>query len=375
MAKLETAEDIRSELWVLNYYTSEEGKQKAFRCVQKAQNLKDLELEFEARYAYIHQLVFLNYQEEAVAMFPWLLNMCDKYPDRFDYYDALWVYKWILGNIGLSSKITLKQIEAILKDFEDRYRNYGAGEKVILYYKIITAHRLGRMEHLLENIQKYDALIKGGSLDDCEACQLDELLLFHNDLREFDKTLKLAEPIISGKLTCGQVPEDTNPKLLHASMMIGKWELADKYAQKVSNKIKNKKQNFVNASPLLTYFAIKGKESRGKKLLEYQLSYLNQNSSEYKKLYFFLAAHLFINSLIQKGKDKLVFKLEENVFLKKIMDNFGTESTDLSAFSVWLIEEAMNCAQSLDSRNENAFYTNDIEFRLEQLDKYSNKIS
>ncbi|MCI5056060.1 MAG: hypothetical protein MRY83_08130 [Flavobacteriales bacterium] len=373
MSKLETAEDIRSELWILNYYTSEEGKEKAFRCIQKAQSLQNLELEFEARYAYIHQLVFLNYQEEAIAMFPWLLKMCDEHPGKFDYYNALWVYKWILGSIDLSSKVRLEQIEAILSDFEKRYTDYGSGQRVIDHYKIITKHNLRRTEGLYEDIQNYKKNKKSGSLDDCEACQTSGFIEMYIDLRKYEEALVMAKPIIEGKQTCGSVPEDTDPKLLHVCMMLGKWDLAEKFAISTAKSFTKKKQNFINAPYLLSYYLVTGKARKAKSLLQHQLSFLTPNISEYKRMYFFMVASDFIQSLIDSGKKKVKFKFKENTYLTEIMQPFG-EETNLEAFQEWLEREANICASALDARNKNDFYQKDIAYRRTMFQKMRTSI-
>lgn len=79
-------EDCLDELYDENLY----NKERAFKCVLASQKYKDLDLEYRAKYAYFKQLIFLEFYDEAIAMFPWFLHMCDKHKERFGYFGILW---------------------------------------------------------------------------------------------------------------------------------------------------------------------------------------------------------------------------------------------------------------------------------------------
>ena len=130
-------------------------------------------MEFDARLAYVYVVTNLNKKNKAIATFPWLLKVMDEGRiEEIDESEVLWIYKWVIISLPGFVDIPLEKIMALFDDMERRYVDYGAGRKMIHYFKMnmytdIGKHDLGPRTHgtLYLNDQSK------GSLDDCTACQ------------------------------------------------------------------------------------------------------------------------------------------------------------------------------------------------------------
>ncbi|MBL6448410.1 hypothetical protein JMN32_19005 [Fulvivirga sp. 29W222] len=366
--QLETIEDLQK---VVNYLSSANdtlaNKQLAFRAIKKAQFFKDLDLEFEARYQYMSQCTFLNFDEELIAQFPWFLNICDQHPDRFRYRSVLWSFKWVLDVIPEYHKVSLQQIDSLLQDFEARYRAFGAADKIIQHYYMKVYVKLGNEEKARQAHEKYKQATSNHVLLDCRACQSDNLLNIFLMTKEYQTLLDTAKPILNGQISCTEVPLLTYPKAMMAAMMLGNWELAEVYASKAQRHL-NKSVTFpVEYSQLLLFYTIKEDFVSARAILEQQLPLLMARTSDYLHFHFYLAAGLFLQAMVRAENStvKLNFNLKQLPF--DIADKDGEYPT--TALSQWFNEQAKHRAGLLDGRNGNGYYMGYLEEMREWTDQ------
>lgn len=370
--QLETIEDLQK---VVNYLMGANdtlaNKQLAFKAIKKAQFFKDLDLEFEARYEYMSQCTFLNFDEELIAQFPWFLNVCDQHPGRFRYRSVLWSFKWVLDVIPEYHKVSLQQIDSLLQDFEARFKAFGAADKIIQHYYMKVYVKLGDEEKARQAYEKYKQATSNHVLLDCRACQSDSLLNIFLMTKEYQTLLNTAKPILDGKITCAEVPLLTYPKALMAAMRLEKWDLAEVYASKALRHL-NKTVAFpVEYSQLLLFYTIKSDFVSARAILEQQFPLLLGRTSDYLHFHFYLSAALFLKAMEKSGNAtiKLHFNLKQLPF--DIADKDGEYPTpDLGQ---WFSEQAAHRAGLLDGRNGNVFYMNYLEEIQEWTDQQLDK--
>ena len=127
-------------------------------------------------------------------MFPWFLNKCDSKDNYYKYLQVLWTFKWVINAVTDFPAISLSKIEGLREEFERRFQEYGTGDRVINYFKAQQESQLGNIEKSLELADKYFSDTRTCELDDCAACQpnnISRVFFYHGHSVQLLCTLKV----------------------------------------------------------------------------------------------------------------------------------------------------------------------------------------
>ncbi|MBI9065437.1 MAG: hypothetical protein JEZ14_25860, partial [Marinilabiliaceae bacterium] len=194
------------------------------KIISKAQFNNDLDTEFTAKKEVLSLATFdFAIPEKQMSIFPWLLAACDKYPDRFDYFDVLWDYKWIIFESPEFRNISSLNIENLLADLEKRYIDYGESPTVLYYLRRYVYAKMGRIKESKENHEK---LLKDRKrikyFEDCKACTIANLVIYLNTQGEYEEAIKAAQPVLKKKYTCTEVPLTTYPDVVLSHIFLNR---------------------------------------------------------------------------------------------------------------------------------------------------------
>lgn len=352
--KLENEDDLEEALYYLeDANDSFENRDLAFKCIQKAKTFKNIDLEFDARMTYIRQCVFLSQDQEVIAMFPWFLNECDGKDNYHKYLQVLWTFKWVINAVTDFPAISLSKIESLLQEFERRFKEYGTGDRVIHYFKAQLESQLGNIEKSLEFAELYLSDTKTCELDDCAACQPNNISRIFLVAGQYDRMMDCIKPILDGKLTCHVVPHSTFPKAAYASMRTGDWEKAAHYVQSTYKYIDFLTPDAYEASVLLLHHACKQEFLKGRNLIEKQLAFALKMPASGELYDFYFSCALLMQAYLASGEETIIL----NVDLKKndfVLPEDGNKYA-VSALQKWFETEAYKHARLLDTRNQNTF--------------------
>ena len=147
-----------------------------------------------------------------------------EYPNFDDFVDCLWKFKWIVSGVAKSSMIEKELIdeanEAMLFYYERLELSLAA------YYKALMNQNIdmGDVREAKANYELWKKLAKD-DMNDCEACEASDEIAYLNFAGEREAALGLAEPILSGELTCSEVPHITYAPILFSMIALGRtWE-------------------------------------------------------------------------------------------------------------------------------------------------------
>ncbi|WP_297998013.1 hypothetical protein [uncultured Campylobacter sp.] len=147
-----------------------------------------------------------------------------EYPNFGDFESCLWKFKWIVSGIAKSSVIERELIdeanEAMLFYYERLELSLAA------YYKALMNQNIdmGDAREAKTNYELWKKLAKD-DMGDCEACEASGEIAYLCFAGEHDAALKLAEPLLSGELTCSEVPQITYAPILFSMIALGRtWE-------------------------------------------------------------------------------------------------------------------------------------------------------
>ena len=160
----------------------------------------------------------------------WLTNYIaqnlkeSEYPNFGDFTDCLWKFKWIVSGVAKSSMIEKELIgeanEAMLFYYERMELSLAAFYKALMNQNI----DMGDAREMRANYELWKKLTKD-DMNDCEACEASGEIAYLNFAGEHAAALELAAPILSGELTCSEVPHITYAPILFSMIALGRtWE-------------------------------------------------------------------------------------------------------------------------------------------------------
>lgn len=186
----------------------------------------------------------------------WLTNYIaqnlkeSEYPNFDDFTDCLWKFKWIVSGVAKSSVIEKELIdeanEAMLFYYERMELSLAA------YYKALMNQNIdmGDAREARANYELWKKLAKD-DMADCEACEASGEIAYLCFVGEHAAALELAEPILSGELTCAEVPHTTYAPILFGMVALGRIEEATALLPKAAAMIESDPRFINQIAPLI----------------------------------------------------------------------------------------------------------------------------
>ncbi len=329
-------------------YDLPQGKAK-LNLLEEAARLADAndmtEEAYHARGEIVETATFCGYPMHALIAFSWQLGKFDEQPEEYDEQELMWSYKWILGKIPIFSEVSRDKILELAEDFGRRYKSFGYSERSYLYYRFRIAVELGELEEAgqwLAAFQKADA----DYMSDCSACEQNEMVRYWILKGNDERAVETAKPIISGAMSCAEVPHLTLPVILMPLYRLGRQEEADKLKQKAYKLIRGK-QDFIESIGSFIEYLTHTDPAQGINVLEESLAMaVNHEDPHAKLIYYAHAAPLLKRWFQQSPGYRLRLPAEFP---------YKGESGDLLGIADYFSDYAVATAQKYDIRNGNGY--------------------
>ncbi|WP_149111242.1 hypothetical protein [Limnoglobus roseus] len=180
----------------------------------------DVDSGYEARMELLDAAVMGGRGDLLVAHYPWCLAQFDRDPDRFDEYQLLWRFKWVMGHVLEFPQISLGQIDGLFEEMADRFRRYGAGDRVLAGFQLSLAKHRGVVDDAARSFDEFLAHPRD-SLSNCAACDANAVVGYHRWRGDHAAAVRSADRILANRLACRRVPENTHATLLHSLLELG----------------------------------------------------------------------------------------------------------------------------------------------------------
>lgn len=344
--------DIRSRLFLLQWMENSPEKQKQSEAlIKEAQQLKDIELEYEARCIYMQATVFNEEPEKALACFPWLLAMNDKHPGKFDLWEVLWYYKWVVGRVAKFPSIAKKRIMDIMEDMERRYIAAGYGKKTVLYFSRQIHQDFGEPELAEKAHQEWLEIEETSNVSDCTACVMNTMVSYERWKGNYELAIEKAQDLLNGKHSCAEVPLRTFEKVIISYCQLDQLEKAVPIYQEVASKLNHEKAYLTDYGNIITYLALTENDVRAKAAFVKQLPFALTFDCEYNIQEFYIGVLFFLTALQNKKKKDI--SIPKSINLPVAHKNHSYQIADLIQF---FDAEIDRIAQLFNERNGNDFY-------------------
>lgn len=266
----------------------------------------------ERRMRLLYQLV-----ENTVAK----LNSIDDEEEKeslyYKLYDYMWYFKWILPDIPNSMSVSKEMIDSANDMMHYYYTNLNIS--LAMYYKTIMLQNInmGQIEQAKENYKLWQES-SDDVMSDCEACEITEQVNYYCFVGEYEEALKIAKPILDGKLTCAEVPHITYSHVLKSLIALERYEEAKELLPKAVSYIEQDLDLVVYITDFIEVAVIVG-----------DIDYAKELAEKYRAM---------------------IFDTVEDMPILKYM----IATSPLSEESY---ESALEGATLIDKRNENNYYT------------------
>ncbi|MBC9812797.1 hypothetical protein H9Y05_09975 [Crocinitomicaceae bacterium CZZ-1] len=331
-------------------YVSGYQEKIAEKLLWKAQELKNIDLEFEVRAMLISYYNNRHKDDQMLATFPWLLQRCDEDRERFNYKYILRLYRLIITIGQQYSAIPKTRVIELFDDFERRYREMGVGEKMISHYKFYLYSEMGEIERAEKEYAVWQAASYAVFFP-CKKC--DEVFLDAYLAAEgrYEELLELLQPVLDGRITCHGNELFGLHQAMLACMMLGRWEEATMYEVR-SRKHLDPDVGYLYAfSSHLLYYGITGAFEKGRILFEKQLPHARESVPDLPRLKFFTASQEFFSRLHRSGRTFVHLKLPGFTAVQA-----GENGYEVDALVSYCRDEMNRLTEALDRRNENDYY-------------------
>ncbi|WP_019913607.1 hypothetical protein [Paenibacillus sp. HW567] len=317
------------------------------QAVRVADAAGDLDQGYEARSEIVETGSFYGYPMKALVAFSWQLGQYDKNPDRFDYYSLLWSYKWVLDRITAFADISRVQIENLLEDMKTRFAAEGYNSRTYHYYR---AHIFAELGELNVSQAEWDIVqaMDRDEMSDCPACEQHHLVEFLAKRGDDEAAVKAAEPILKGKMSCGEVPHVTITKVLFPLLRLGRQKEADKLQKKGYKLVKGNRDFLYHQGEHIGYLTLTDPIKALEVFEEYIASSLDHENPVDRMIFNAYSAKLFRQLAVESIR-----------FQVKLPAGHPCEhqSGEVASLARHFQQAALATADKLDKRNGNDYYT------------------
>jgi len=244
----------------------------------------------------------------AFATFTRCLSAFDADPARYGPVarsQLLWHFKWVVAALLDFPEIPLDRTRAVLDDMERRYREGGHSLHAVHGLRCRVARHLGDVETADAEFERWRTTARDET-SDCEGC-VPSALAAHLVWRgAHEEAVAVAEPVLSGQLTCTEQPQRILTTLMEPYLRTGRHDAAVDAHRRAYRVHRRQERHYLsNLGSHLFFCALTGNHARGLEILERHLGALDEPPSPMDALEFAASAALLLDRLAATGRGDL----------------------------------------------------------------------
>lgn len=167
--------------------------------------------------------------------------------------DCIWLYKWLVQKLPRDIHLTREEIEEanefMRRIYDDFQFSQASTEKTLMHQAII----MGDAERAKTHFAQWQQL-EHDENNDCEACDQDSLVAYYDFIGDYTQALKAAEPILSGEMTCGEVPHITYKSVIHSLIALNRHDEAEALLDEAIDLITQDNEEHIILLPMLIVY-------------------------------------------------------------------------------------------------------------------------
>lgn len=313
--------------------------------VRLADLSQDIELAFDVRDTLMQSACFSGRSDVVLVAFAWCLAQYDRDPQRFNSFNILWKYKWVISD-GISfPDLSRARLESLLADMERRFREAGSTMDAVWRLRRELFMHFGEWPQSRAAHAEVQTCARDW-LSDCPACVAVNDCRYFSGQHEWGLAVEAAQPVLQKRLSCAEEPHRTLAEVLRPLLELSRVEEAQEYQRWGYRLIRNA-QHFVREHACHLHFLTRTGDAAGaKRVLERHLPGALEAVQLDERFEFLLAARLWAQRLAEQGKKPLKVRLPPALPAAD-----GNGKSDVAALGAWFAEQAGVLARRFDARN------------------------
>lgn len=274
----------------------------------------DPDLSFATRMIATNAYVYGGEPAKAFVTFSWCLSDFDKNPGdhhkRFAH-TLLWHFKYMINALTQFPEIPLDRTYAVLDDMERRYREGGHSLQAVYKHRYAVARHVGATADADQWFGKWQAAPRD-ELSDCEGCDPTRVASHLNSRERYADAVALAEPVLSGRLTCSEQPQAILSELMIAYVRTGELAKAADAHRRSYRAMRGNLADLWDIGGHIEFCARTGNEHRGLELLQRHVDWLDKAPSPAAEMNFSADAALLLRRLTEQGHGELIVRRRDH---------------------------------------------------------------
>lgn len=170
--------------------------------------------------------------------------------------ESLWKHKWLIGSLPCDASLSQDDIKEATDSMSTLYKDFELSQAMVYKARLEQNIYMGNVADAKKNFAKWQSEEKD-NMNDCDACEQNTLIAYYNFIGDHKKVEQLAKPILSGKLTCSEVPHTTYPPVINSMIQLGKLDEAQEILNDAIELIRESSEHFLWLMSLMIQFAMR----------------------------------------------------------------------------------------------------------------------
>jgi tetratricopeptide (TPR) repeat protein len=310
------------------------------------------ELAFAARMQATTAYTYGGEPAKAFVTFSWCLSEFDRGPGYHDENDShliLWHFKYMVSALTRFPELPLDRTFAVLTDMERRYRDGGHSLYAVYSLRHLVARHLGDAEAAEYWYQRWSQAQRD-QLADCAGCDPGRRVEYLASLGRDEEAVRLAEPVLAGRLTCKEQPQGMLTALLRPYLRTGRLAEAADAHRRAYRVHRQYLADLADIADHVEFCAETGNEARGLAILERHLDWLDRAPSPYAAMEFAAASARVLRRLTETGRGGEPVGPSASIVVSELAERMAATATSL--------------AERFDTRNGTSYQSERIAARL-----------
>jgi hypothetical protein len=317
---------------------------------------------YTARQALLDTAVASGRADLLLTHFAWCLAKFDAKPDRYDEVALLWRYKWVAGNAVCFPDITLAQLNALLDDMARRFAAVGAGGRAVANLRHALALHRGDAEEAAATFRTFQRTPRD-YLSNCPACEADDAVDYHISRGQYRRAVAAAAGVLTGRLSCAAVPDETYAALLVPLVRLGNPGEAARLHRAGYRRSLRSGDGVACFGAHLTFLGLTDSHAAGVRALDRTLPAAFGGHEPLSRFRYYAGAKFLLDRLVRSGATSRVRVPPGHPLADRSKGVTAAELRD------WVAADAADLAARFDARNGTTAFAREL-IRLERLHRH-----
>lgn len=329
-------------------------------------NHPDAAVRFKAICAILEAASFSGATDFFLSLFPQLIKLKKEHPEASHAHTYVWRIKWLVGKLDCFPEVPMSRITECEDLYENALIEAGGSQRTAIYMRWQNAFGTGRFKEAAIFRESFLDL-RRDSHSDCHACEINALVREAIDIGDYPLAKETAEPILSKRMKCAEVPHATLATLVLPELIHGSPDTAAIHHRKGYSLIRSNVGFLDGIGGHFGYLAAIGDSARALRLLKVHSSWLKQNYNPRHHLDFLCGMTAVLELLAESKSRKRPLKIDLPV---KWIETLGEGPVPVTSLVTMANEEALILAAAFDQRNGNSWMTQRLRQTLACIREY-----